>query len=399
MDATPLKVWMLGEFSITMGENRIDDGGNRSRKVWLLLAYMIYNRTRVIPQEELVELLWGTEESSANPFNALKTMLHRVRSTLNQLAPGAGHNLIIRKGGNYAWNTEVPIEFDVEQFDELCRRASADAQESKRVAHTLQALSLYQGDFLSKLSTEPWVVPISAYYHNIYIQSLLDILPLLEERGQWQQVVQLCRTALKVEPYHEEIYRHLMRSLMETGDQKGAVQVYEEMSELLFANFGVMPSDESRAIYREALRTVNDRAIPMGLVQEQLKEQDAIPGALICDYDFFKVIYQMQARAVARTGDAVHIGLLTLTGENGKELAKRSLDRAMENLREQIRMNLRRGDVASQCSVSQFILMLPQANYENSCMVCQRICKAFARQYPHSPAEIRFSVHPLEPNL
>ena len=399
MDATPLKVWMLGEFSITMGENRIDDGGNRSRKVWLLLAYMIYNRTRVIPQEELVELLWGTEESSTNPFNALKTMLHRVRSTLNQLAPGAGHNLIIRKGGNYAWNTEVPIEFDVEQFDGLCRRASVDSQASKRVAHTLQALSLYQGDFLSKLSTEPWVVPISAYYHNIYIQSLLDILPLLEEQGQWQQVEKLCRTALKVEPYHEEIYRHLMRSLMGIGDQKGAVQVYEEMSELLFANFGVMPSDESRAIYREALRTVNERAIPMGLVQEQLKEQDTIPGALICDYDFFKVIYQMQARAVARTGDAVHIGLLTLTGENGKELAKRSLDRAMENLREQIRMNLRRGDVASQCSVSQFILMLPQANYENSCMVCQRICKAFARQHPHSPAEIRFSVHPLEPNL
>ena len=66
MDATPLKVWMLGEFSITMGENRIDDGGNRSRKVWLLLAYMIYNRTRVIPQEELVELLWGAEESSTH---------------------------------------------------------------------------------------------------------------------------------------------------------------------------------------------------------------------------------------------------------------------------------------------------------------------------------------------
>ena len=399
MDGTPLNVQMLGEFSITMGEKQISDGGNRSRKVWLLLAYMIYNRNRSVSQEELVELLWGDEEDSTNPLNALKTMLHRVRAMLNQLEPGAGHILIVRRGGSYAWNTDVPIEFDIERFDNLCRRATSKTQENSRLTHMLQALTLYQGDFLSKLSTEPWVVPIAAYYHNLYTHTLLDALPLLEKRGEWEQVIQLCRAALKVEPYHEEIYRHLMRSLMECSDQKGAVQVYEEMSELLFSNFGVMPSDESRAVYREALRTVSDRAIPMGLVREQLKEQNAVPGALICDYDFFKAIYQMTARSVARTGDAVHIGLLTLSSADGKELSKRSVERAMENLQEQIRLNLRRGDVAAQCSVSQFILMLPQANYENSCMVCQRIGKAFARQYPHSPAKIHFSVHPLEPNV
>lgn len=88
-----------------------------------------------------------------------------------------------------------------------------------------------------------------------------------------------------------------------------------------------------------------------------------------------------------------------MTGKNKKELAKRSLDRAMENLQEQIRTNLRKGDVASRCSVSQFILLLPQANYENSCMVCRRIIKAFSRQYPHSPAQLHFSVQPLEPNV
>ena len=389
---------MLGEFSISNGSGRVDDGGNRSRKVWLLLAYMIYNRNRPIPQDELMSLLWGEEEGSANPANALKTMLHRVRATLNQLGPDAGHNLIVRRGGSYAWNTDVPLSVDVELFDQLCARA-AGAENEERLSLLLQALDLYRGDFLSKLSTEPWVVPIAAYYHNIYTQALLEVLPILEEGGQWVRAAELCRGALRVEPYNEAIYQHLMRDLVETGDQKGAVQVYEEMSELLFSNFGVMPADESRAIYREALRTVNDRAIPMGLVQEQLKEQDAAPGALICDYDFFKVLYHAEARAVARSGDAVHIALLTLMGEDGRDLPKRSLDRAMENLQEQIRLNLRRGDIAAQCSVSQFILMLPQANYENSCMVCQRICKAFARQYPHSPADIRFSVHPLEPNL
>ena len=70
----------------------------------------------------------------------------------------------------------------------------------------------------------------------------------------------------------------------------------------------------------------------------------------------------------------------------------------MENMRNLICLNLRKGDIASQCSISQFILMLPQANYENSCMVCERVIRAYCRQYPHSPATLHYSVQPLEPN-
>ena len=71
----------------------------------------------------------------------------------------------------------------------------------------------------------------------------------------------------------------------------------------------------------------------------------------------------------------------------------------MENLEDQIRISLRRGDAVARCSGSQYILMLPQANYENSCMVCERIVGAFSRRYPHSPVQLQYAVHPLEPIL
>jgi GGDEF domain-containing protein len=89
---------------------------------------------------------------------------------------------------------------------------------------------------------------------------------------------------------------------------------------------------------------------------------------------------------------------MSVCGENGAELPKRSLTRVMDNLGELIRTSLRKGDIASRCSVSQYIIMLPQSNYENSCMVMERIVKAFCRQYPHSPAELKYAVQPLEPN-
>ncbi|MEA4934637.1 MAG: BTAD domain-containing putative transcriptional regulator [Lawsonibacter sp.] len=397
MNAKQLRVRMLGSFSIELGDKKIDDSWNRSRKVWLLLAYMIYYRNRPISQEELTGLLWGEEESSANPANALKTMFHRVRTMLDQLEEYAGHHLIVRQRGGYAWNPEISIRLDLEEFDNLCR-AGAAAAEDERLQRYLGAIELYQGDFLTKLSTEPWVVPIATYFHNLYTHAVQEALLLLEERNRREEAIRLCRKAVEVEPYNEDLYRHLMRNLVDMKDQRGAIAVYEDMSELLFSNFGVMPAEDIRALYREAVRVVNDRAIPLGVVRDQLRETETAAGALFCDYDFFKVLYHAEARLVARRGDAIHIGLLSILGKGGKELSKRSMGRAMENLQEQVRLSLRRGDVAAQCSVSQYILMLPQANYENSCMVCERIIKAFGRQYPHSPAELNYSVQPLEPS-
>ena len=398
MGSAHLQIRMLGEFSLRSGDRVINDSDNRSKKVWLLLSYMIYCRNRTVPQDELVGLLWGKEESSTNPLNALKTMFHRVRSLLNQLDPGAGHVLIIRREGSYAWNPDVPLSLDVDDFEALYKAAAAAADEEEQLSLYLQALDLYQGDFLQKLSSEPWVVPISAYFHNLYVQAALAALPMLEARNRKEEAVALCRKAVQLEPYYEALYQHLMRCLLDLGDQRGAIVVYEDMSEMLFSNFGIMPAEELRALYREAARTVNDQTVSIGTVLDQLREDSGPRGALFCEYDFFKVLYQAEARAISRSGDAVHVCLLSASGENGADLPKRSLDRCMENLQVLVRSNLRKGDIASRCSVSQFILMLPQANYENSCMVCERIIKAFFRQYPHSPAELRYSVQPLEPN-
>jgi len=392
-----LRVRMFGNFSMCKDDLEINDNDNRSRKIWLLLAYMIYRRNHTISQDELINLLWSDGESSSNPLNALKTMFHRARTALNQLGDDSGHNLIIRRSGNYAWNTDIPFFLDVDEFERLCRAGAAESDPTQRVALYEQALDLYRGDFLQKLSSEPWVISISVYFHNLYVQTLLDTLPLLESSGQHQKAAALCRQAVEVEPYNELIYQHLMQNLLALNDQRGTLKVYEDMSQLLFDNFGIMPSEESLALYREAGRTTNDRTVSLSTIREQLREDDGPRGALMCEYDFFKVIYRSEARAVARRGAAAHLCLLTVTDQNGDELPKRSLERCMDNLQELICTNLRQCDVAARCSVSQYIFLLPQANYENSCMVCDRVVKSFCRQYPHSPGRLHYTVQPLDP--
>lgn len=394
-----IRVTMLGNFSISRGDAVIDDRNNRMRKVWLLLAYLIYNRRNHATQDNYISLMQGaSSQEMDDPSGRLKALFYRARTMLEPLGERSGHELIIRKSGTYGWNTDFALTLDVEEFDCLCADA-AKAAEDEQLALQLQALELYQGDFLPKLSMEPWVMPIHAYYHQRFLDLAIPALQKLLALQRWTDAAQLCRKALQIEPYSEELYQYLMRCQIATDQRAEAVSTYEGMSELLFDTFGVMPSDESRSLYREASRESNDRSVSADTVREHLQEPGIAKGAVLCEYDFFKLLYQVQARAIIRSGDVIHIGLLSMHGADGKALARRSLDIAMENLQELVIGSLRQGDVVTRYSASQLIVMLPQANYENSCAVCQRIIKAFYRQYPHSPADIHFSVHPLEPAL
>ena len=392
-----LRVSMLGGFTLSRNGQAVDDSSNRMKKVWLLLAYLIYSRSKHTTQDNYLSLLQGSKADTEDLSGRLKALFYRARNMLDQLYPDAGHQLIIRKNGTYCWNTDIPIVLDTEEFDRL-RSAPAENEEAS-LSNYLQALELYKGDFLPKLAMEHWAMPIHAYYHQAYLDTAGQALVLLESRHRWQEAAELSRKALKIEPYSESLYQHLMRCLLAMEDRGGVISLYEQMSEVLFDTFGVMPSEESRQLYREACKQVNTNRVTMHAVKEQLQEPEKAKGAMFCEYDFFRLLYQVQARSIARSGEVIHIALLSVHGQFGKELARRSLDIAIENLKALVLGNLRQGDVVSQCSMSQLVIMLPQANYENSCAVCQRISKAFYRQYPHSPTELRFHVHPLEPML
>lgn len=395
MHEKELSVQMLGSFSLTLGEQSISDSSSRSYKMWLVLAYLLYHHNRLVKQEELYQLLWAEEDDRDDPQNAFRAIMHRVRATLSKLNVD-GRQLISGQRSGYAWSSDYPVQLDIEQFDRLYDTAAAQTSDEFRLDCYLQALALYRGDFLSKLSSEAWVLPLAQYYHQRYLTMAHAAIGLLQQSHRHNDIVALCRSVLQIEAYDESLYLSLMKALLETGDLEGVVSAYNTVSKLYADNFGVMPCDEIRAVYYAAIRTVNETAIPMDTLQEQIREPATRSGAMVCEYDFFRTICHSTARLIERSGAAVHLCLLSVVSGAQGPLSKRSLELAMTNLKEQVRSNLRRGDVVSQCSPSQFVILLPMANYENSCMVCQRLIHTFFRVYPHSPVQLEYAVHPLE---
>ena len=344
-----IQVQMLGEFTIRYGDCVISDSNDRSHRVWSLLAYLLVNRSREFTQEELINLCWSGGTGSSDPANALKSVFHRIRALLDRLEDGLGHRLLLRRSGRYVWNEEVPITLDIEQFEERCRRGDREKEPEARLRAYQAAVGCYRGDLLPRLSGEIWVMPLETYYHGLYAGAVSSAIEILEDCGRTEELAALCRQAVKIEPYKEEFYEHLMGALIENGDNREAMAVYDDMSEMLFSDFGVMPGETLRELYRQASRTVNDHTLSMDELRMQLQEENSAGGA-------------------------------------------------MEKLPPLLRGNLRRGDVISRCSVSQFVIMLPQATYENSCMVAERLTGAFYRRYPHSSARLRCMGQPLIPN-
>ena len=396
METAPIQVKMLGGFSISREEKEVTVSP-RSRKLCLLLACLIRERRRPVPYSKLLNLLWEGQPSDAATLNSLKAILHRARNLLDELWPEDGRSLILSREGGCQWNSQFPITVDVEEFSQLVRAAQSGPDRDSRLSLGLEALALYRGSYLPALAQHPWTIAEAESLHQLYLSTALSTLPLLTAEERWQEAAELSETVFALEPYQEELCYAQMEALFHLDRQQEAAQIFEDFQERLLARRGIMPSNELRELYRHVQRNSDPRFLSPVVLLEQLQEP-VKSGALMCEFDFFRVICHSTVRAAGRSGGLVHIALLSVAGEKDSSLPQNSLKRVMDNLQEIILRHLRRGDAAALCSSSQYVLLLPQATYENSKMICSRITRAFSRQYPHSPAQLRVSIQPLTPD-
>lgn len=389
-----IHIQTLGQFSVSIGENSINNSANQARKPWSILEYLIIFRNRDIPAGELIDLIWS-EGQGANPAGALKTLVFRSRKLLEPLGIPT-HSLIIQRRGSYAWNPEYQTEVDADEFEQLCRQAAAeDIGGDEQLALYLQALALYQGDFLPKSSWDPWVIPISAYYHSLYLQAVHKTLTLLTPSGDWGRMIGLCEKAVRIEPFDEDIHYALIYALYNAGEQNLALEHYKQTIDLFYNEFSITPSERLKDLYKIIRDEEHGVTTDLSIIQESMQEQQRMAGAYYCEYSVFKDIYQLEQRAIERTGDSIYLCLLTVRMAGGELPRTAVMVRAMQSLGKAISGSLRRGDVYARYSVAQYIVLLPTASYEDGCSAMKRIALNFKKEYTRKDLVIDYSLQSI----
>lgn len=338
-----LQINMLGGFSLEYNGKRIDYQTSRSHKIWLILEYLITFRGKEVAQTELIELLWG-DKFTENPANTLKTLLHRLRTTLDTLEFIPGKEMISYNRGVYAWNMQMDFVVDTDQFASYCALGDEETDDERKLTYYMNGLEYYKGDFLPKSSLEPWVVPINTYYHAEYIRVIQICVDLLRERNRLYDIITICQQAVAIDPYNEELHYELVKALMETGAQQAALTHYDYVVDLFYNEFGINLSEEMTDLYKQLIQENNAIEVDLCIICDKLREEDSRPGAFYCEYSLFKEIYHLEVRAASRNGQSVYLCLLSVTnGENGQMDSKKHQNAAVSHLHDAIQFSFAAG--------------------------------------------------------
>ncbi len=374
-----LYITMLAGFSMCResgGERvSISEQDKAFRRMWTFLQYMSAFRQRTVSQEELIEVLWGHSELD-DPANALKTLLHRARAVLESIGFADGKKVLCYRRGVYSWHPELEIVVDTEEFDRLCAQSGALATEEE-LGFALRALALYTGDFLPGADSSSWPLSLRAHYHAHYFRLCGDTAAALGRLGRYDEAIDLCRAATLIDPYEEAVQLRLMQLLAASGARQAAIARYAEVAGMLMDELGVVPSQEVTELYRELSRSSEGVERDLSVVRRDLTEKGPKRGAFFCQYVVFRDIYRLEARKAARSGQVVQLVMLTLTGRGGGRLDAQQRASAMLALRRAIYRSLRSGDVCTRFSATQFLVLLPTANHENSVKIIGRILRLF----------------------
>lgn len=404
MESKPvLQIRMLGGCSLTYGDKTIGDVNYHVKKPWMLLAYLITFRSQEVPVDELINLLYPGEQG-ARPTGALKTLVYRVRELLEELDLPDSREMILVTRGSYAWNAGVPIRLDTDLFELACQRAgTAWLTPEERLEICMSALALYRGDFLSKAAGERWVSRLAPYYHSMYVRLVQTTAGLLSDQDRWEDVIQVCGRAIQIDSYEESFYYHLIRGLIKTGQVRQALERYKRMYSIFYTELGVPPSNQMIELYqeisRERTRDVAREGEDLAAVSRFLLREDRLTGAFFCELEVFADIYNLEARSIARSGRSVCLAMLSASMRDGSTPPLRMLGGYMDKLGDCIQASLRRGDVVSKYSVSQYILLLPAPSADKGKIALDRIISQFTERYPRCPLLLRASIREIDPVL
>ena len=394
-----LDITMFGQFAISHtvnGETKtMTDQASASRRLWAFWAYLISFRSSPVAQDQLIDILWNGEETE-DPVNTLKTLLHRARRLLESLGIEDAKQVLLYRKGSYSWSDQVVFSIDAERFDRYYETAMEGS--STKLPALLSAISLYRGALLPKATQETWAISLRMYYQARFMKICAEAARMLEQEGRYVDMIDICRKAIHADPYDESIHLLLMQALASNGSQQAAISHYTHVTQLFMDQLGVAPSEQLTSFYRRLVKSTNSVELDLRVVRKALVEEEPANSPYYCEYAIFQDIYRLESRTAERTGQVIQLSMLSVLSDQGTSLSAKQSGLAMERLKQVIATTLRRGDAFTQYSASQYLLLLPCANYENGNKVLQRVVSNFKRIYPTMNIRLQFSVQPLLPS-
>src|SRR4051812_34090337 len=225
------------------------DAGLPGRQGRLLFAYLVLNRTRGCPRDELIDALWP-EGPPAAADSALSALLSKLRRALGEGVLTGRGELRLGLDGEVTVDIEVSREAILE-----CETAMEAGDHTLAAQCARDALSTDLQTFLPD-AEGGWAAEQRRELETLRLRGLETLAEAGLRQGgrELGAAEQAARAAIAAAPFRESAHRLLMEIHEAAGNPAEALRAFEELRSLLREELGTTPGPAAMAVFERVLR-------------------------------------------------------------------------------------------------------------------------------------------------
>ncbi len=245
-----LNLLFSGQYQILLNDRSVKLGYN---KVRALLVYLIIESDQAHSRDELSALLWPDSPEITSRKN-LRQALMNLRLALQEDETQLQCLLVKRE--TIQFNSAADIFSDTLTIASLLKKSKEHSHReiescSSCYQQLVQAADLYKGDFLpgfsipDSLPFEEWLMFTRERCRLQAIEILGILVSASEIKHDYESAIKYSRRRLVLDPWNEDAYRALMRTLWRMGQRTAALAEYERCKRILADDLAISPSKET----------------------------------------------------------------------------------------------------------------------------------------------------------
>lgn len=212
----------------------------RTKKAKELCAYLLYHKVPV-HRTQILENLWGSF-----PLDKATTILHTTVYQLRKELKNSGFELpLTYEDEKYSLNINVHSD-----LEELLDKLNQNHYEDHTIISLLEVMEqgfLGLEDYVWAFNIKEKIDRQSKQYLEKYMNHFST---LLEKPDVWSSVLE---KLIKIEPFTEKYYQELIKYMIETGQEKKAMEIYHQLKVLLWDELEVKPHKDTMILLQNKI--------------------------------------------------------------------------------------------------------------------------------------------------
>jgi DNA-binding SARP family transcriptional activator/Tfp pilus assembly protein PilF len=302
-----MEFFLLGPVEVRHARQDLPVGSGKQRAV---LAALLLRGGRLVPADELAELLWWPKDPPPSAQVTMRNYVMRLRQALGD----AGRARISTQPGGYLIRVDDG-ELDVSRFEALlgsARAAVRDGAWATAAEQARAALALWRDEPLADVPSELLQARELPRLRALRLEAIEARVDADLQLGRSAEVTAELQQLAAAYPLREHVHAQLMLALYRSGRQSEALAVYRQARQVLIDEIGAEPGTELRDLHRRMLA-----ADPALVIVEPVP----VPAAVVAAGLAHVVPRELPVTAVHFTGREPELAALTgqLAGQSAGE--------------------------------------------------------------------------------